>query len=296
MNRLFRYIAIAVVALCGLSCSEQEPAREKPFHIYDRMKYPGKPDLSEWKLSPLELFYESALVTDGEVDHEKVAAAIAKTKESGVLAVSTDIESWYWASNGRSEGYVKEGLKEIFDAFKAEIPNVRIGNYGVPIGSLCILRYVESMKEKSEEEKIARWKRDNNRLPAGEVCDVLYPCFYAMTPDMEQWEKDLATTVAYIKEHYPDKEIVGYLWPQYYDWSTSPYYMQVISEENFLAMLEASYKYLDGVVLWAHGRSHRDYDSPKIDWTDERIQGIWRAIQTFVERHDKNIELDTNKQ
>ena len=70
--------------------------------------------------------------------------------------------------------------------------------------------------------------------------------------------------------------------------------MQVISEENFLAMLEASYKYLDGVVLWAHGRSHRDYDSPKIEWQDERIQGIERAIRTFVTNHYKNIELDIN--
>ena len=294
MKKIVKALILGLVVMCAASCVEQEPLRTKPFHIYDRLNYPGKPDLSELKLSPLELFYESSLLTNDEIDHEKVAKAVAKAKESGVLAVCTDIESWYWAINGRSESYVKEGLKEVFDAFKAEIPGARVGNYGVPIGTLCILRYVETMKDTTEEEKIARWKRDNNRLPAGEVCDVLYPCFYAMTPDVEQWEKDLVTTVEYIREHYPDKEIVGYLWPQYYDWKTNPYYMQVISEENFLAMLEASYKHLDGVVLWAHGRSHRDYDSPKIEWQDERIQGIERAIRTFVTNHYKNIELDIN--
>lgn len=278
--------------VCSIGCVEQEDVREKPFHIYDRMRYPGKPDLSEWKLSPIKLFYESTLLTDGEIDHEKLAVAVEETKQSGVLAVSTDIESWYDFKNGRTDEDVKSGLNEVFDAFKAEIPNVKIGNYGVPIGSLCILRYVTSMVDKSEEEKIARWKRDNNRMAAGEVCDVLQPSFYAMNPDVEQWEKDLVTTVEYIREFYPDKEIVGYIWPQYYDLSYNPYYMQVIDEATFLAMLEAAYKHLDGVILWAHGRSHRDFDSPKIEWSDERIQGIWRAIRTFVERHEENIELD----
>ena len=62
--------------------------------------------------------------------------------------------------------------------------------------------------------------------------------------------------------------------------------MQFISEEDFLKMLEASYEHLDGVILWAHGR---DVDNKtKVNWDDERVQGIYRAIKTFISNHNLN--------
>ena len=64
-----------------------------------------------------------------------------------------------------------------------------------------------------------------------------------------------------------------------------------LSEENFLKMLEAAYEHLDGVILWAHGR---DADNKtKVNWEDERVQAIYRAIKTFTSNHNmtpsKNI-------
>ena len=157
------------------------------------------------------------------------------------------------------------------------------GNYGVPLGTLNIARYVEEMAGKTEEEILAALTENNNRLAAGEVSDVLYPCFYCYGPDMDQWIEDLKITVDYIKKYYPQKKIVGYIWPQYYDWKTSPYYMQFIAEEKFLQMLEAAYEHLDGVVIWAHGR---DADNKtKVNWEDDRVQAIYRAIKTFAGRH-----------
>ena len=150
-------------------------------------------------------------------------------------------------------------------------------------GSLNIARNVEHNIGKTDEEILAKLKSANNRLAAGEVSDVLYPSFYIYNPDVEQWTEDLKTTVAYIKEHYPDKKIVGYIWSQYYDWKTNPYYMQFISEEKFLQMLDAAYEHLDGVVLWAHGR---DTDNKtKVQWEDERVQAIYRAIKAFMKNH-----------
>lgn len=60
-------------------------------------------------------------------------------------------------------------------------------------------------------------EKSERRLSAGEVSDVLYPSLYIMTPDVDQWLKDLKTTVEYIKEKFPDKKIIGYIWPQYYN-------------------------------------------------------------------------------
>jgi hypothetical protein len=60
--------------------------------------------------------------------------------------------------------------------------------------------------------------------------------------------------------------------------------MQFIAEEKFLQMLEEAYEHLDGVVIWAHGR---DADNKtKVNWEDDRVQAIYRAIKTFAGRHN----------
>ena len=276
---------LSALVLCGCSLRMSE----KEFVVYDRLAYPGKPDLSADGLAPLKLIYEAHLLTDGKIDMDKINARIAEANEIGIKAISTDIESWYWGRK-HSNASLKDSLAKVFDAFRAGIEGASVGNYGVPIGTLNIARYVEHNAGKSNEDIIKLWKDSNIRLAAGEAADVLYPCFYAMNPDVDQWITDLKTTVEYIREYYPDKKIVGYMWSQYYDWKTNPYYMQFISEENFLKMLEAAYEHLDGVVLWAHGR---DTDNKtKVQWEDERVQGIYRAIKTFMNSHKENIKLD----
>ena len=280
----FLTICVAVIlgALVVQSCSE---APEKEFVVYDSLFYPGKPDLTADGLQKIKLIYESHLLTDGLIDMDKINARIQEANEAGIKTVSTDIESWYWGGK-YSSAYVKDSLTRVFNAFREAIPGVSVGNYGVPLGTLNIARYVEHNIGKSEEEILSLLMSTNNRLEAGEVSDVLYPSLYIYGPDIDQWIADLKTTVDYAKAHYPDKKIVGYIWSQYYDWKTSPYYMQFISEEDFLKMLEASYEYLDGVVLWAHGR---DADNKtKVNWEDERVQGIYRAIKTFVANHGLN--------
>lgn len=270
---------LAALVLCGFA----DGRPKKDFVVYDRLAYPGKPDLSADGLAPLKLIYEVGLLTDGKIDMDKINARIAEANKTGIKAFSTDIESWYWGGKYSNEA-LKDSLAKVFAAFRAGIKGVRIGNYGVPIGSLNIARNVEHNRGKTDEEILAKLKSRNNRLAAGEVSDVLYPSLYIYNPDIPQWIEDMKTTVEFARSHYPDKKIVAYIWPQYYDWKTNPYYMQFITEEKFLQMLEAAYEYLDGVVLWAHGR---DTDNKtKVRWEDPRVQAIYRAIKTFTSRHD----------
>ena len=280
MKSIISVLTLAVALLCG-GCASDVPVKE--FVMYDCLGYPGKPDLSSDGLSKIKLIYEFRLLTDGKIDMNKINACIAEADQAGIKAISTDIESWYWDEN-YSAASLKDSLSLVFDAFRKGIESVSIGNYGVPLGTLNIARYVEEMAGKTEEEILAALTENNNRLAAGEVSDVLYPCFYCYGPDMDQWIEDLKITVDYIKKYYPQKKIVGYIWPQYYDWKTSPYYMQFIAEEKFLQMLEATYEHLDGVVIWAHGR---DADNKtKVNWEDDRVQAIYRAIKTFAGRHN----------
>ena len=255
---------------------------DKEFVVYDCLGYPGKADLSTDALSRLKLVYESRLLSDGRIDLEKINACIAEANKAGIKTISTDIESWYWDESYSNES-LKDSLAVIFDVFRKGIEGVSVGNYGIPLGTLNIARYVEEMAGKTDEELMEVLTGSSNRLAAGEVSDVLYPCFYCYGPEIDQWVEDLKITVDYIKKYYPDKKIVGYLWSQYYDWKTSPYYMQFITEEKYLQMLEAAYECLDGVVLWAHGR---DADNKtKVSWEDERVQAIYCAIKTFTSRH-----------
>ena len=285
---LIACVAVTLSAFMSQSCCTETP--EKEFVIYDCLFYPGKPDLSAEGLEKIKLIYEHRLLTDGAIDMDKIDALIKEANEAGLKVISTDIESWYWGDKYTGTA-IRDSLEKIYDAFRAGIEGVSLGNYGVPLGTLNIARYVEEMEGKTEEELRSALMDNNVRLEAGEVADVLYPCLYAYGPDVDQWIEDLKTTVGYARKYYPDKKIVAYIWSQYYNWQTSPYYMQFITEENFLKMLEAAYEHLDGVILWAHGR---DADNKtKVNWEDERVQAIYRAIKTFTSNHSmtpsKNI-------
>ena len=183
---------------------EIEPTPEtKEFVVYDAMSYKNKPDLTSDMISNIRLIYEAFLLTNEEIDMDKVATQISITKTSNYQTVSTDIEAWY---SNKTDEEIKTGLKTVFDAFKKEIPSCTVGNYGIPVSDLNVFRY---NRTEPEEEIIKLWKKKSERrLSAGEVSDVLYPSLYIMTPDVDQWLKDLKTTVEYIKEKFPDKKII----------------------------------------------------------------------------------------
>ena len=73
---------------------EVEPTPEtKEFVVYDAMSYKNKPDLTSDMISNIRLIYEAFLLTNEEIDMNKVATQISITKTSNYQAVSTDIEA-----------------------------------------------------------------------------------------------------------------------------------------------------------------------------------------------------------
>ena len=110
-------ILILLTAVLLYGC---ESVPEKEFVVYDRLAYPGKPDLTSDGLSPIKLIYEAHLLTDGLIDMDKINARIAEANEEGIKAVSTDIESWYWGGKYSNES-LKDSLSKVFDAFRSGI-------------------------------------------------------------------------------------------------------------------------------------------------------------------------------
>ena len=273
-------LPLFVLGLCLLcSCSPRH------FLVFDTMHYRGKPDLSGEGLSRIDLIYENKLVTDGRLDWDKVSRQVRRTAEGGYKYVSIDIESWYdWRLKVPAE-QVKLRLDSLFRAFKAEIPDCRIGNYGVPVQNLNVLRFVCYASGRKPEEVQDRWMASSRvREPAGEVCDILLPSLYIYGFDIGQWTEDLRTTMDYIRKRYPGKPVYVYVWPQCYDHKTNPDYMKFLSGDQMERMLEACWKCTDGVILWASGvENHRD--RPPVYWHDPRVQDCWAGIRRFLRRH-----------
>ncbi|MBR1706250.1 MAG: hypothetical protein IJ721_05610 [Bacteroidales bacterium] len=274
------FLLACAVGLC--SCSH------KNFSVFDALYYRDKPDLSADGISRIKLIYEKFLVTDGELDWEKVDRQVSETVEEGCRTVSIDIESWY---SDRTPEEITLRLDSLFGRFRAADPDIQIGNYGVPVQNLNVLHHVVLERGVAEEEVIPRWEKSSQvREPAGSVSDILLPSLYIYNYDIDQWERDLRTTMERVRTLYPDKKVYIYLWPQCYDWKTSPYYMQFLSGDQFERLLEAAYSCTDGVILWASGvESHRD--RVPVFWDDGRVQDIYAGVQRFLKRHRRHIQI-----
>lgn len=278
-------ILASALALCACAGSKSE----KQFYVYDALSaYKGKPaDMSSDKFSYLSLLYESYILGDDkEPDWDKIGKRIEQANQQNIHTISTDIEHWY--STRDPEG-VKLGLAEIFDKFREEIPGCIIGNYGVPVTDLNILRYASTLKGKTEEEIQARWISDSRRrMPAAEVCDVLFPSLYTMNDDIDRYEEDVKITADYIRASFPGKKIVAYLWPQFYNLHSEPidFYQRFMNGEQWSRVLEVCYDNFDGVVLWCHGR---DENNVQVSWEDPRVQEIYEATKKFMAAHKESI-------
>ena len=290
-----RFILLSLT-LCYIStayCSNKEQ-EIKQFLIYDAMSYIGKPDLSYYGLQPVYLMYEVTL-TKKHSDHpSKVILDFNKIEKQAKLAslfprtmISTDIEQWYYEPS-LTDQEIEQRFDTLFSYFRQKIsPEITIGNYGAAPTALCVHRYYHP--QMSEDSILITWRKSNKkRWPALKYADVAQPSLYIAEPDIDSWIKDLQITVKEIKKHYPNKKIIAYIWPQYYDKKDSPHYKQFISPHIWKQMLEATYSYCDGSIIWS---SRTDENEQSIFWNDLRVQQIWEVTKQFIRSHKGQIVL-----
>lgn len=279
--RLFLIFILSAFFLSALS--------QKQFELFDAMPYIGKPDLSSECLSPIYLMYESTLTKQDTAGRYKVVLDSTKLEKQAFVAslfpsvvVSTDIEEWYGNRNVDAST-MKAWYQKVFESFKIKNKNVIVGNYGLPIANLNLRRF---NRIATEEEVIDEWKRASaKRMHSGSINDYLSPSFYIATPDTTQWLIDLEISTKYLREHFPDKKIYAYIWPQYYDFKDSPYFKTFMSPEIWETILNGCYKYLDGAIIWS---SVFDENHNYIHWKEKRVQEIWDITKKFIV--DKNIK------
>lgn len=233
INR-FILLSLTLCYIFTAYCSNKEQ-EIKQFLIYDAMSYIGKPDLSHYGLQPVYLMYEVTLTKKHSDHSSKVILDFNKIEKQAKLAslfprtmISTDIEQWYYEPS-LTDQEIEQRFDTLFSYFRQKIsPNITIGNYGAAPTALCVHRYYHS--KMSEDSILMTWRKSNKkRWAALKYADVAQPSLYIAEPNIESWIKDLQITVKEIKKHYPNKKIIAYIWPQYYDKKDSPYYKQFIS-------------------------------------------------------------------
>lgn len=307
-NQITKKTLSTVLSLClffGLfmySCKPEDikpPKIEEPvepvkkeFVIYEWMGYQDKPDLLSEKISKVFLIGESHITKPdptgarpkGILDWDKIKSQAEQAKMLGFKYISTDIETWWGQMDAE---LMASDHAEMYEYFRKEIPGSIVGGYGYPVSNLTLRRW--KREHLPEQEIIDEWKRSSEwRMPTGKVVDELQPSLYLGVPDSTQWLKDLEIMVTYMKENFPNKKIVGYLWPQYYDFADSPYHKKFIEPEIWKALLEGAYKHLDGIILWAGGT---DPDGKLVSWNDSRVQAIWNVTKQFISKYSDNIKV-----
>lgn len=140
------------------------------------------------------------------------------------------------------------------------------------------------------EAILAKWRQvSKRRAPTAAISDYANPVFYITSPDLVQWEKDVKTAVDDIHQRFPNKKIIGYIWPQYYSATNSPYFKQFINPVRWRKMLEISKKYTDGVIIWS---DKRDKKTTKSCAGTIRASTTMKATQAFINANAKEIKVE----
>lgn len=293
-----RYSTLVRTAAALSLCAAAAFAQAKEFVIYDRMDYVGKPDLTADKLSKVFLVYESELVMPdpsgkrkhGVLNERRIRQLARQSYREGYRTISTDIESWFANKDGQllSPSELRNDFARMYRIFREENPRAFISNYGLPGEHLNAIRHYHP--KKGEAELIAKWQQTNKRRHASAaISDYANPVLYITSPDIGVWEKDVKTTVEDIKKRYPNKKIIGYIWPQYYSATDSPYFKQFIDAKRWREMLEISRKYMDGVIIWSDKRDHR---GKIVRWEDPRVQAVMAATKDFIAANQNKIAVE----
>lgn len=291
LSALLRTVA-AVAALSAVS------VHAKDFIIYDRMDYVGKPDLTADKLSKVFLVYESELVMPdpegkrkhGVLNEKRIRELARQSYREGYRTISTDIETWFAAKDGQllSPQTLKADFARIYRIFREENPRAFISNYGLPSEHLHAIRHYHP--QKTDDEVLAKWQQfSKRRAQSAAISDYANPVLYITSPDVAQWERDVQTTVADIRKRFPQKKIIGYIWPQYYSAGGSPHFKKFIDAKRWRQMLEISRKHTDGVIIWS---DKRDENGQIVRWNDPRIQAVMGATKAFIAEHKNEITVE----
>ena len=226
----------------------------------------------------------------GVLDLQRIRELARQSHKEGYRTISTDIESWFSNKGGQllTPDQLASDFGQMYKIFKQENPRAFGCNYGLPTENLSVIRFFRPTE--SYEAVLNKWREfSKRRQQATASCDYLNPVFYIADPDLKGWERDVQTTVKEIRQRFPNKQIIGYLWPQYYSAAQSPHFKKFIDAKTWRTMLEISHKYMDGVIIWS---DKRDDKNQIVKWSDPRVQTMMKETRDFITSRGNEIKVE----
>lgn len=246
-----------------------DPGQEDDI-AYVVMKHHGQPDLGQFGLDAVKMYYESAVTSGGNPDKSKLQAAARASKGLVIL----DIESWADAKNKKKRGYWRvdqEGREKYIQALRWYREAMPAG-HKVALYSIMPVRNLWDAIADRDSQRFKKWQGWNDEVaPIAEHVDLLFPSCYTFTPDRDQW---VTYCRAQIDEAYRisggDKKVHPVVWPRYHPGNEG-----AIDGDFWRIQLQTSSDHADGFLLWDDRREDRTNFDELRNW--------WDATVDFVE-------------
>jgi len=253
-------------------CILIEPKTEKVFKIYNALLYEDMPTLNELCIEPINVMYSWHFFPKGPKKYpNKLPSnmsyrhAVDLIQKRGMLTV-IDIE--HWPLRGVPDQVAIRSSKKYFEVLrrlKSEIPNTRIGYYGVvPVTDFYRAR------QPFVDQRYESWQRDNDRLKGvAETVDAIFPSLYTITPNIDHWIARAKGKLAETRRLAPGKPVYPFIWPNYHPQGGRFPVGKEVEGKYWKAQLEFLRDNADGVVLWGGNKQRFNVKSM---WWLETIQ------------------------
>jgi Hyaluronidase len=223
--------------------------------LFDALLFIGKPDLTQYGLTPIRLLGDSHLFPAGAdrfslPTEETLSAAVSELHALTVL----NVEHW------QSIAFYGDLLRRVHQVR----PQLRVGYYGLPPKR----DYWRALRPADDPQYLV-WQAENNGLkPIAEQADVLFPSLYAFYPDEVGWFRYATANIAEARRY--NKTLYPFLWPYYHD--SSALKGQTLPPDYWRLQLETLKALaVDGIVIWGGYKLPWDEHAP---WWLETLRFI----------------------
>jgi len=236
---------------------DPKPTDFKTFHIIDHR---GQPDLRQFGLEPLKIWYEGAFFDNKDRDADVNVSKVRSAARGAPLISCPDIERWadkntWQVSKTNIERYV-----DFCIGYGANLPSPdhKFGLYSI----LPVRNYFDAVGDKGPSG-FAKWQRWNDEVkPIALHVDMLFPSLYTFSSVFEgsasrghDWERYASANIAEARRIAPGKPVYPFLWPWYHPSANTP-----IEPSFWRTQLELCREQADGFVIWD------DLTKTKTDW------------------------------
>jgi hypothetical protein len=225
----------------------------KEFKIFDGTLYLNKPDLSEYGIKNINIYYGTSLWPGGtdksELPKKSIITSMATKASINNNTTILDIEEWP-LSRVSDKIFYKNLNKYItvIKWFKNVAPNIEIGYYALPPTKA----YHRILKGKKHKEYI-EWKNKNNMTkPLANLVDILCPSLYTAKRKKAEWAEVAIENIKEAKRIGNNKPVYVFLWP-FYDKNPATKKRDIykyIGADYWRLQLKTVKDSADGVIIW----------------------------------------------